>query len=1641
MNEQLGVPLRHRCDFVLEASVFFEKPGRPVVPLRVPPCLTFSGRHRDLAASPCVLLGGQFFFLFYLIHRKFFFLGIRLVLFLYLADRLTFVWDDFGEQQLLHFIMEGDLNMENVDHRGSPTELAESSAEDNEVKGPPCPLDLDVKLEKRKREVRRRRVREGRAKEVRACDLNVPDSEDEDESDNDSPTKRPQQGSEAPLSSREIRDLLFSHVTEMKEAWRSFQGRLDKVESEQLQQQHEMINIRTRTAAVEKTGAQLQKNVELQGKNLDELAEDVKNMKVQITDLKNRPPEAPREPPLDDTRGRGAPVPSDPWAEYARRRGDLAQGNPSSVGEQASGSGDRQGDVLTDDEKKTLVVGGWARDTKRSIIEAESATVLAMEGMKALIDVEKLAIYGPRRSVGMMKFQQREGETFADVKNRMWAVIRLVANAKIELPSTNDFGEAKLMWASFTKTRSARLKSSHVSMIRRVTCDLAFSSKNAEGGIKNLANTQQSAYDCDWNLGTIWCSAHKLGSATHRSPKDSETILMPGGWVDLNAISATAGCSVDEAKSAFEKELLGSSCGRHRWGRISQWNLAGQKIGLLDVAARDVDVIFAQEVARGKEGWDSYESDEFHWILHRHADQWRGVGLAFSKDRFDCVTHKVSTPRGIWALVRINGLGRIVCGTLHAPSGVTNAIYQAAVCEFFGKLPAKWRQYPLLCGVDANEVPQWELDENAEVYLGHSGENLNVLMNEAVKINSHMILTRGIACGDLVIVPERRLTINTDHALLYAEIYVRRKTDQLVWGNDSRARWVQGELPDTLIVDEDDIAKLGRECTRPRRSCAYRDPEEVKSAIDRAKSSGKKSDWKCVHRLRKEARKAWEEARLSRILLGGWDEFRALQNEKKKHRGWWGELLQEKSSRQLTLDVTRHLESKMVTPEMHRWDEELDTLIAGVPQIDNFAQFSVQDIRVELQGMKCRSAVGPDGIGVHLLRELASHAEYSHQLADLINHIVATQQTPRNWNVSFLALLAKCSTPRKPGDLRPIAVSSAFNKLVNRLVCSRILPHLRRGSRISACGRGRQAADLIGATSRIRDVVHEWRVPCLFCKLDVAGAFDRVDRRKVAQLLKDRLMDKRLTAELRYILGQLHTHELLGRVPGGHAISVSPNTGIKQGAPESAEIFGILVDSMLTELVDCSAWKRLGRPHKDLDIDLMFYQDDVFLVETDLTNLIRRIRVVNKCLGRAGLKLATEKTKIIASPEYGGPRKAKVADEVYEVAPAGESVQVLGVSFSFHASISQQAEEFLGRARAAAAIHQDVLCASGPWKKKTDMIRSLVESRWSWAAGSVFVFANMAVKAGSNGIKDRFGSAAPGWCITRDSLPVPTYAGSPLEKYVLVEIPTKLVRNEWYHLASDRVAWTTARDRYLACWDVKWIAVGCCSAWLEFVDFLRTPPLLLLAEHADTEPMPSSTQSSLPAAGAHQSLPWNYNQYISFMSAAWDEEVSLAEQLNDYVETEAAQQGSSSSSSTHVLLEPVVQSPEPMVVAHVAEVKLRLLVLFRDETHMTFCDGECFQHWLCCYNVLGEFFYECYLPYIGNELIFVTDLVGTEYTAVLLDGILFELDINSSVYHLDFRNALACDIVVLLFSDMLFLVADFSNTAIRIRSMGTTLGR
>ena len=528
-------------------------------------------------------------------------------------------------------------------------------------------------------------------------------------------------------------------------------------------------------------------------------------------------------------------------------------------------------------------------------------------------------------------------------------------------------------------------------------------------------------------------------------------------------------------------KLLG--CGaRSRPAGVVQWNLGGQPVQTVDMVLADAEFVFLQEVARATEGFDFEDGENFHWVLHRHSAHYRGVAVGISQDLLDCVIQKVGTSRGLWVLARVRGVGRVVLGSIHCHTGATQATYLRAAREFFAAMPVKWRNYPCMVGSDLNEQLRWSV-EGDNGHLIHASLNLTEFTHSASEVGlkiqcpvESQLLTpthfprdasrtgrqidavwvRQLSLSQGDIRPDLRHCVGSDHAPIYYHFWIRRKSLGS-WNNDSRARFLTGPLPDgEVLVDAQDIEEMARKYTRPLGKKSFVDPAEVKNAFNTARASMLPTDWKVAHKLRKMARKEWAEHRLQKIVEGDWGEFRSYKNGLHRRKGWWGKMLATRSSKALTEEVSAHLQEKMVDAQLVEWDEILRGQIDGivVPSAAEWRHVSLEEVHEQLQGMKAAAAVGPDMVGVDLLRQLARHDDYGHQLLGVINHVVYRNERPEKLDLSFLALLAKKAVPAAPRDLRPICISSALGKLVNRVLAARVLPFLRGARTVLPVAKG-----------------------------------------------------------------------------------------------------------------------------------------------------------------------------------------------------------------------------------------------------------------------------------------------------------------------------------------------------------------------------------------------------------------------------------------------------------------------------------------------------------------------------------------------------------------------------------------------------------
>ena len=268
------------------------------------------------------------------------------------------------------------------------------------------------------------------------------------------------------MSAKEPRSLLIEHLKEIKQAWGGIEEQMTSIEKA-TQGHKELKAVHSKTTVLDQRLQAVQAKADATARKTDDIEGEVAKLRAKVEEL-------------GVNSGVQGGSGSDPWADYlAKRDRDENTNEDRKTGE------DRKV-TLSEEDQRSLILGGWLPDTKRATIETEAHNILAMAPLASSVDATKVIVFGPRRSFGILRFKHREGEASADLKARMWTVFTQVRQNKHVLESTISGGdEGRPFWASFLKTPEARKRSSMCSMTRRVSMRLAALTKKEDGEIFN----------------------------------------------------------------------------------------------------------------------------------------------------------------------------------------------------------------------------------------------------------------------------------------------------------------------------------------------------------------------------------------------------------------------------------------------------------------------------------------------------------------------------------------------------------------------------------------------------------------------------------------------------------------------------------------------------------------------------------------------------------------------------------------------------------------------------------------------------------------------------------------------------------------------------------------------------------------------------------------------------------------------------------------------------------------------------------------------------------------------------------------------------------------------------------------------------
>ena len=725
------------------------------------------------------------------------------------------------------------------------------------------------------------------------------------------------------------------------------------------------------------------------------------------------------------------------------------------------------------------------------------------------------------------------------------------------------------------------------------------------------------------------------------------------------------------------------------------WNVGGVDEAAVPQALRDLgqrladeDVFLLQEVPRREAGWHADCHEGWSTVSFRHEDTWRGTGLLYKESKWKIV-RRLKSGRGTWFRLRhVIFANEIWVGTAHFDPSCTQVVHRAAVEEHLASL--KPTSLPVILACDVNSNIRWERTEQGDVQAyGKDGKTVGFLesvagreLRLAVPGEGQLVTPtsrprqegrqgkhidcmcyKGVTITQLHIHVDTHKALGTDHEMLEVKVQVREAGRRRL--HCTRPRVWTGGIDIIEHIDQDTLRDLAKRCTKPKPGCSYRDPPEVKAAIKQARSQGGQQAWKEVQNRRKKARKAWEQQRITEATTGNWEQVRKLRAQ--RNIGWDTHLAECQPEGKAHESIHNHLkdiyETGNVLPELPPWDGDAQA-------------FTEEELLSALGAGKKGKAVGVDLTSHELLQGICDTQGGTTHLLEFHNHILCTAEVPTDWNRAIMVVIPKTAYPTDPGDLRPLSMGSAAAKVFARMLLARTEPQIRIQGPEQCSGKGRQCCDFVFVVARLMQLEQEWKQGICWLKVDLAKAFDRVDRR----VLTDRLLQKMgMCPEYRCWYNLLRNTDAVLQTDWDSTV-INMHDGIKQGAIESPAFFSFLAEVCLHEASQRFEWHRNEDAFQGLSLNNLLYMDDGLQWSKGVQGLQKESGPMGGCCYRnSGCESTPRSASCTARPstQASAPSGCKASSFTPR-----RDLSILGMTFKVGASPSETIAPLLAKARA-----------------------------------------------------------------------------------------------------------------------------------------------------------------------------------------------------------------------------------------------------------------------------------------------------------------------------------------------------------------------
>ncbi|CAF3152656.1 unnamed protein product [Rotaria sp. Silwood2] len=350
-------------------------------------------------------------------------------------------------------------------------------------------------------------------------------------------------------------------------------------------------------------------------------------------------------------------------------------------------------------------------------------------------------------------------------------------------------------------------------------------------------------------------------------------------------------------------------------------------------------------------------------------------------------------------------------------------------------------------------------------------------------------------------------------------------------------------------------------------------------------------------------------------------------------------------------DVKQHLIDEIQIPALEKKEEDRQN-----------AQITYEEVRRALCQMKSRRAPGNDEVTADLLK--AGGEPVLQCLHSIFNDVWENEKMVENWNMAILIRLYKNKGDKKLCDnYRGISLLNVISKVFSRIILNRI-QHLIDSQLLeiqSGFRPNRSTVDPIFILRMTMEKMREFNKPLFLCFIDVAKAYDSVNRELLWKVCRKYGISEKLVRMFRMLY---NNSKAKVRINGELSDSFEIDNGVMQGGIPSPVLFNIVFDFIIRKVLEEAKVAGVQfsygsndffhgdrENYENFSILTLLYADDLVAMCENIDDLEKFTGAFEKISQEYGLTLNVKKTCIMSLQEFKEDQDRKVLKEQEKIHP------------------------------------------------------------------------------------------------------------------------------------------------------------------------------------------------------------------------------------------------------------------------------------------------------------------------------------------------------------------------------------------------------